>query len=101
MSDIISVENLVEVYADGTKALEGISFNVRDDEFFGFLGPNGAGKSTTIKVLTTPLRKTSGHVSVAGYDLDVRCHLVPVQKSDQLERARIRKTNHIEIEKVV
>jgi ABC-2 type transport system ATP-binding protein len=70
MSDIISVENLIEVYADGTKALDGISFNVKEDEFFGFLGPNGAGKSTTIKVLTTLLRKTSGHVLVAGYDLD-------------------------------
>jgi ABC-2 type transport system ATP-binding protein len=70
MSDIILVENLVEVYADGTRALEGISFNVKEGEFFGFLGPNGAGKSTTIKVLTTLLRKTSGHVLVAGYDLD-------------------------------
>jgi ABC-2 type transport system ATP-binding protein len=70
MSNIISVENLVEVYADGTKALDGISFSVEEGEFFGFLGPNGAGKSTTIKILTTLLRKTSGHVSVAGYDLD-------------------------------
>jgi len=69
-SDIISVENLVEVYADGTRALEGISFNVKEGEFFGFLGPNGAGKSTTIKILTTLLRKTSGHVQVAGYDLE-------------------------------
>jgi ABC-2 type transport system ATP-binding protein len=70
MSDIILVENLVEVYPDGTRALEGISFNVKEGEFFGFLGPNGAGKSTTIKVLTTLLRKTSGQVSVGGYDLD-------------------------------
>ena len=44
MSDIISVENLVKVYPDGTRALEGISFNVEEGEFFGFLGPNGAGK---------------------------------------------------------
>jgi ABC-2 type transport system ATP-binding protein len=70
MTDIISVENLKEVYADGTKALDGISFNVKGGEFFGFLGPNGAGKSTTIKILTTLLRKTSGRVSVAGYDLE-------------------------------
>ena len=69
-SDIISVENLVEVYSDATKALDGISFKVRQGEFFGFLGPNGAGKSTAIKVLTTLLKKTSGQVSVAGYDLD-------------------------------
>ena len=70
MEDIITVKNLVEVYADGTKAVDNISFNVKEGEFFGFLGPNGAGKSTTIKVLTTLLRKTSGHVQVAGYDLD-------------------------------
>jgi daunorubicin resistance ABC transporter ATP-binding subunit len=70
MPDIISVEGLVEVYSDGTKAVDGISFNVREGEFFGFLGPNGAGKSTTIKVLTTLLRKTSGKVSVVGFDLD-------------------------------
>jgi ABC-2 type transport system ATP-binding protein len=70
MSDIISVENLVMVYADGTRAVSGISFNVKEGEFFGFLGPNGAGKSTTIKVLTTLLRKTSGRASVVGYDLD-------------------------------
>src|SRR5271156_2079655 len=70
MPDIISVRNLVEVYADGTKAVDGISFKVNEGEFFGFLGPNGAGKSTTIKILTTLLRKTSGSVSVAGYDLD-------------------------------
>ncbi len=70
MSDIITVEDLVEVYADGTKAVDGVSFNVQEGEFFGFLGPNGAGKSTTIKILTTLLRKTSGAVSIAGYDLD-------------------------------
>ena len=70
MEYIITVKDLVEVYADGTKAVDKISFNVKEGEFFGFLGPNGAGKSTTIKVLTTLLRKTSGHAQVAGYDLD-------------------------------
>jgi ABC-2 type transport system ATP-binding protein len=70
LPDIITVKDLVEVYADGTKAVDGISFDVKEGEFFGFLGPNGAGKSTTIKILTTLLRKTSGTVSVSGYDLD-------------------------------
>lgn len=70
MSDIIDVKDLVLIYSDGTKAVDTISFNVRKGEFFGFLGPNGAGKSTTIKVLTTLLRKTSGSVHVAGYNLD-------------------------------
>jgi ABC-2 type transport system ATP-binding protein len=70
LQDIITVDNLVVVYPDGTRAVDGISFSVKEGEFFGFLGPNGAGKSTTIKTLTTLLRKTSGRVSVAGYDLD-------------------------------
>ena len=70
MSDIISVKNLVEVYSDGTKAVDDISFNVREKEFFGFLGPNGAGKSTTIKILTTLLKKTSGQATIAGLNLD-------------------------------
>jgi ABC-2 type transport system ATP-binding protein len=70
MSDIIAVENLVEIYSDGTKAVDDISFSVREGEFFGFLGPNGAGKSTTIKILTSLLRKTSGTVKIAGLDID-------------------------------
>jgi ABC-2 type transport system ATP-binding protein len=70
MSDIITVKNLIETYSDGTKAVDDISFDVREGEFFGFLGPNGAGKSTTIKILTTLLRKTSGSVTIAGYNLD-------------------------------
>jgi len=70
MPDMISVRDLVEVYSDGTKAVDSISFTVQEGEFFGFLGPNGAGKSTTIKILTTLLRKTQGSVKVGGYDLD-------------------------------
>jgi len=42
MADIISVKNLVLVYSDGTKAVDDISFDVAEGEFFGFLGPNGA-----------------------------------------------------------
>jgi ABC-2 type transport system ATP-binding protein len=70
MSSIIDVKDLVLVYSDGTKAVDNISFGVQEGEFFGFLGPNGAGKSTTIKILTTLLRKTSGTVTVAGYDVE-------------------------------
>ncbi|MCW3999371.1 MAG: ATP-binding cassette domain-containing protein [Candidatus Bathyarchaeota archaeon] len=61
---------MVEVYSDGTKAVDDISFNVKEGEFFGFLGPNGAGKSTTIKILTTLLHKTLGTVKIAGYDIE-------------------------------
>ncbi len=70
MSNMIDVKDLVLVYSNGTKAVDNISFDVKKGDFFGFLGPNGAGKSTTIKVLTTLLKKTSGSVNVAGYNLD-------------------------------
>src|SRR5208282_2362348 len=70
MPNTIQVRDLAETYSDGTKAVQGISFDVREGEFFGFLGPNGAGKSTAIKILTTLLQKTSGSVSIGGYDLD-------------------------------
>ncbi len=70
MPDIINVQDLTLVYSDGTKAVDNISFDVHEGEFFGFLGPNGAGKSTTIKVLTTLLRKTQGKITVAGYNLE-------------------------------
>jgi ABC-2 type transport system ATP-binding protein len=86
MNDIITVKNLVEVYSDGTKAVDNISFNVTEGEFFGFLGPNGAGKSTTIKILTTLLKKTSGKVTVAGYDIDSKAKdirkVIGVQSQD-------------------
>ena len=64
MTNMIEVKDLVLVYSNATKAVNGITFTVKKGEFFGFLGPNGAGKSTTIKVLTTLLRKTSGSVQV-------------------------------------
>jgi daunorubicin resistance ABC transporter ATP-binding subunit len=67
---VISVEKLVKVYPGGTRAVAEIDFSVRQGEFFGLLGPNGAGKSTTLKVLSTLLKKTSGRVVVAGYDVD-------------------------------
>lgn len=71
MTDAITVRNLVKNYdSRGPPAVQEISFEVKEGEFFGFLGPNGAGKSTTIKILTTLMRKSSGSVSIGGFDLD-------------------------------
>jgi multidrug/hemolysin transport system ATP-binding protein len=66
---IIEVENLVKNYAD-VKAVNSISFSVEKGSLFSFLGTNGAGKSTTISVLTTLLKKTSGAVTVGGFDVE-------------------------------
>ena len=51
-------------------ALDGIGFDVRKGETFGFLGPNGAGKTTTIRILTGISRPTSGSGTIFGYDIE-------------------------------
>lgn len=66
--NIIEVKNLVKDYGDNL-AVNNISFNVKQGEFFGFLGPNGAGKSTTINILCTILGRTSGEVLIGGKDV--------------------------------
>jgi ABC-2 type transport system ATP-binding protein len=66
---IILVKNLVKKYGDFT-AVNGISFDVQEGEIFGLLGPNGAGKSTTLEIIETLREKTSGEVTVDGFNLD-------------------------------
>jgi len=71
----ISIRNLVKRYApagkgDGKLALDGVSFDVPQGSIFGLLGPNGAGKSTLINILAGLVRKTSGDVSIWGFDID-------------------------------
>jgi len=71
MQEIIKVTDLVKRYRKSEEiAVDNISFSVNEGEFFSFLGPNGAGKTTTISVLTTTLAKTSGTITIDGYDLD-------------------------------
>ena len=64
----IEVNSLTKQFGD-SKAVDNISFAVKEGEIFGFLGPNGAGKSTTMMVLTTLLKPTSGEALVGGYNV--------------------------------
>ncbi len=66
----LSIRNLTKTYPNGTKALSGISFEIKKWDFFALLGPNGAGKSTTIGVISGLVNKTSGEVVIGGHDLD-------------------------------
>ncbi len=69
MSDAIVCENLVKVYGDVIRAVDGVSLNVPEGEAFGLLGPNGAGKTTMVSILTTLVRPTSGRAIVDGLDV--------------------------------
>ena len=68
-NNIIEVKNLVKKYGN-FEAVKGISFEVHEGEVFGLLGPNGAGKSTTLEIMETLRDKTSGQVTISGFDLD-------------------------------
>jgi ABC-2 type transport system ATP-binding protein len=67
-SNIITTENLSKNFGS-LKAVDNVSFDVKEGEIFGFLGPNGAGKTTTINMLTTLLKPTSGKAEVCGFDI--------------------------------
>ncbi len=67
---IIQVKDLFKTYPGGTEAVRGVSFDVKEGEFYGFLGPNGAGKTTTMNMLVNLVKKTSGSILIDGIDLD-------------------------------
>ena len=68
----ISVQTITKTYsgARGTlTALDGVSLDIEEGEFFGLLGPNGAGKTTLISILAGLSRATSGSIKVLGHDV--------------------------------
>ena len=75
----LEIEQLRKTYAGGFEALKGISLQVKKGDFYALLGPNGAGKSTTIGIISSLVNKTSGKVTVFGYDLDSQLELAKQQ----------------------
>jgi ABC-2 type transport system ATP-binding protein len=66
----IRIEELSKTYAGGKRALNEVSFDVPRGQIFGLLGPNGAGKSTLINILAGLVVKTSGDVTIWGFDIE-------------------------------
>ena len=69
MKNIIEISHLNKTFGE-VKAVQDLSFQVRDGELFAFLGVNGAGKSTTINIMCGQLPKDTGSVYIGGTDLD-------------------------------
>jgi ABC-2 type transport system ATP-binding protein len=76
-SPAIEVRDLRKTYGE-LEAVRGIDFNVARGEIYGLLGPNGAGKTSTVEILEGYRARSSGSVSVLGYD--------PQERSPQLRQ---------------
>lgn len=74
----IVAEGLVKHFGE-VRAVDGIDLTVRYGKVYGLLGPNGAGKTTTVRILSTLLKATAGHATVAG--IDVAKHPDAVRRS--------------------
>ncbi len=69
MRDIITIDHLSKQFGE-VRAVQDLSFRVREGELFAFLGVNGAGKSTTIHIMCGQLKKDGGKIVIDGADLD-------------------------------
>ena len=54
---------------NGTKAVDGLTFEVKEGEIFGLLGPNGAGKTTTVRMLCCLIKPTTGTAFIGGHEV--------------------------------
>jgi len=103
-NNVLEVKNLTKEFQLSKerkiKAVNGISFEVKKGEIFGFLGPNGAGKSTTISIITTQKEATSGEILMDGQSLldnpaQARMKMGVVAQHNNLDRGLTARENLI------
>jgi len=68
MTDALVVKGLSKSYGDH-RAVDDVSFSVKEGEIYGLIGPNGAGKTTTLRMISTLLTMSSGDIQVCGRDM--------------------------------
>ena len=78
MGNVIEIQHLYKSFGP-VKAVQDLSFRVKEGELFAFLGVNGAGKSTTINILCGQLRKDGGSVKINGFE--------PTENPEKVKRA--------------
>jgi len=81
---IVEIDNLHKSFKD-VKAVDDISFRVKEGELFAFLGVNGAGKSTTINIISGVLAKDSGKVIVCGENIDNNLDKIIIEDENDFE----------------
>lgn len=79
MTLALDISHLGKVYKGGVEAIRDINLQVQDGDFFALLGENGAGKSTTLGIVCSLVNKTSGSVSIFGYDITTQASLAKRQ----------------------
>jgi len=67
-ASIIIIKDLVKKFENIT-AVDNLSLEILEGEFFSLLGPNGAGKTTTINILNGIMKPTKGTANIAGFDV--------------------------------
>ncbi len=65
----LRVQDLVKVFPNGFRAVDGVNVRMYEGQIFALLGHNGAGKTTMISMLTGMLKATEGFANVYGYDV--------------------------------
>ena len=72
MENVLEVKNIEKYYGNKsnlTKAIDNISFNVKNGEFVGIMGASGSGKTTLLNCVSTIDRVTAGHIIINGEDI--------------------------------
>ena len=68
MRAVVEVKNLTKEYKQ-KKAVDDLSFEIRQGEILGLLGPNGSGKSTTINCILSLLKYSAGSIKIFGEEM--------------------------------
>jgi len=82
MNALLEVKNLHKIYSNGTHALRGVSFEMKEGEFIAIIGLSGSGKSTLLRCLNQLIRQTEGSIIFKG---------VPVEKANKTDLRRVRR----------
>lgn len=86
---MVEIKDLVKVFEDGAKAVNGLNLEIRKGETFALFGPNGAGKTTTIDMMLDFIQPDKGSIKIAGidalkYPLEAKKHVGLVAESARL-----------------